>query len=138
MHEPVVKHKKIEVGSARMFGYVIGGFFVIVALLPLIRGHEARWWALGVAAAFLLVALVYPRVLQPLNILWFRFGLLLHAIVGPIVMSVIFWITVAPVGVIMRAMGKDPLRLKLEADAASYWITRDPPGPEPGSMSRQF
>lgn len=130
-------HRQVRVGSPRAFGFVFAGAFTVIALLPMLKGDEPRLWALGVAAVFLLVALAAPRLLQPLNLVWFRIGLLLHAVVNPVVMSLIFWVTVVPMGLIMRAAGKDLLRLKRDPGAQTYWIGRDP-GPERGSMSRQF
>ena len=70
--------------------------------------------------------------------MWFQLGLLLHKVVNPIVMALVFFGTVLPTGLIMRALGKDPLRLKWQADANSYWIERRPPGPAPESMKDQF
>ena len=70
-----------------------------------------------------------PATLKPLNRMWFKFGLLLHKVVNPIVMALVFFGTVLPTGLIMRALGKDPLRLKWQPDANSYWIERRPPGP---------
>jgi hypothetical protein len=66
------------------------------------------------------------------------FGLLLHAVVNPIVMALLFFTTVTPIALILRAQGKDPLRLRRDPDARSYWIERRPPGPMPDTMPRQF
>ena len=101
-------------------------------------GGQVRIWAIGIAAAFAVVALARPGVLAPLNRLWTRFGLLLHKVVSPLIMGMLFYLTVTPIGLLMRAMGKDPLRLRPDPDAASYWIERDPPGPPPETMKNQF
>ena len=77
-------------------------------------------------------------MLAPFNALWFRFGLLLHRVVSPVILALLFFTTVAPVGLLMRAFGKDPLRLKKDRAADSYWILREPPGPSPESMKQQF
>ena len=102
------------------------------------RGGSPRWWALGIAAVFLLAALVIPKTLAALNRAWMRFGLLLHKIVNPVIMGLVFFLTVTPTALIMRALGKDPLRRRLDKEATTYWIDRDPPGPDPDSMPRQF
>jgi len=128
----------VAMGSERSFGLVFATVFIITALWPMKDGGELRLWALGVAAAFLLVALVAPRVLRPLNLVWFKFGIILHGVVTPVVMGCLFFLTVTPVGMLMRATGKDPMRLKRDASAASYWVTRTPPGPTPESMKNQF
>ncbi|WP_068430128.1 SxtJ family membrane protein [Magnetospirillum sp. XM-1] len=130
--------RAVEMGSDRSFGLVFAAVFAIVALLPLKDGGEVRLWAGAVAGAFLLVALVYPKALKPLNKLWFLIGMALHHVVTPLVMGLLFFLTVTPIALIMRAVGKDPLHLARDDKAASYWINRTPPGPAPDSMRRQF
>ncbi len=97
-----------------------------------------RLWALIAAGVFLVPALVFPKVLHPLNKLWMRFGALLQKIVSPIVLGALFFLTVTPMGLLMRLIGKDLLRLKKDPDASSYWIERTPPGPPPDTMRNQF
>ena len=87
---------------------------------------------------FLATALLCPAALKLFNRLWLKFRLLLHKVVNPIVMALVFFGAVLPTGLIMRALGKDPLRLKWQPDANSYWIDRSPPGPAPKSMKDQF
>jgi hypothetical protein len=91
-----------------------------------------------VAALFLLAALVRPQVLAPLNRGWTRFGLLLHKITNPVTLGLVFFLAVTPTALIMRAMGKDPLRRRLDPAARTYWIDRRPPGPQPETMKLQF
>jgi hypothetical protein len=85
-----------------------------------------------------MVAWLSPAALAPLNRVWTRFGLLLHRIVSPVVLGVMFFVVVTPMGLIMRALGKDPLRLRFDRDARSYWIDRRPPGPAPDTLNNQF
>ncbi|MBI2240889.1 MAG: hypothetical protein HYU59_08820 [Magnetospirillum gryphiswaldense] len=125
-------------GSERSFGLVFAVFFTLVGLWPLKSGGDIRLWALAAAVAFLVAALAVPKWLNPLNLLWFKFGLLLHKIMTPLIMGLLFFVTVTPIGVLMRATGKDPMRLKRDPAATSYWIKRDPPGPAPDSMKNQF
>lgn len=138
MHEQLVDRTEVRLGSERSFGLVFAAVFAIVGLLPLIAAHSPFYWALGVAAVFLVAAFTAPRLLAPLNRLWFRFGLLLHAIISPIVMGLLFYLVVFPTGVLMRLTGKDLLRLKFDPKAESYWIRREPPGPARGSFDNQF
>ena len=112
--------------------------FTIIGTWPVLFSGSFRWWALIVAGLFGGFAVAVPKVLAPLNRLWFRFGLLLHKIVSPLVMGLMFYGLFTPYGVIMRMMGKDLLRLKLDPEAPSYWIERDPPGPAPESIKNQF
>ncbi len=84
------------------------------------------------------MAVFYPKLLAPLNHLWFKFGLLLHKIVNPVVLAIMFFLVITPIGLLMRALGKDPLRLRLDKAATSYWIDRTPPGPSPDTLGDQF
>jgi hypothetical protein len=93
---------------------------------------------MGVAIAFALAAFLMPRLLQPLNWIWFKLGLALHHVVNPVVMSVMFYGAILPMAVLLRWLGKDLLRLKREPKSGSYWIQRAPPAPAPGSMRKQF
>jgi hypothetical protein len=137
-HELQHRIDAVKTSSNRNFGLVFAAFFALVAAVGLWHG-TARWpiW-LGLACAFLLLAFIAPRLLAPLNWLWTKFGLLLHRIVSPIFLTVLFYGCIVPVGFLMRLSGKDPLRLKYEPAAKSYWITRTPPGPAPESFKQQF
>ena len=127
-------HRKIAPGSERGFGLVFAGVFALFGLFPLVHGTAPRWWLIAIAAAFVLAAYVAPKILRPFNRLWFHFGLLLHAVVNPVIMFVIYYGAVVPMGLVIRARGKDLLRLKHDKNSATYWIKREPPG----SMTKQF
>jgi hypothetical protein len=132
------RRPEVKSSSNRSFGIVFAAVFAIVALWPLIGGGAARIWAAVIAAAFLTVALARPSALAPLNRAWTAFGTALHKITNPLVMALVFHGAVTPTALIMRALGKDPLRRRFDRDTKSYWIEREPPGPEPDSMKRQF
>jgi nitrate reductase NapE component len=132
------EHGSVEVGSNRSFGIVFFAVFLVIGLFPLISGSGVRLWSLVIAGIFLAAALVYPKILEPLNKLWFRFGMLLAKIVNPIVMFIIYVTTVLPIGLLLRALGKDLLSKKLDKNMPSYWKERSPPGPEPDSLTDQF
>jgi predicted membrane metal-binding protein len=117
---------------------VFAAVFAIVGLWPLWDGGPARWWSMGAAGALAAIALLRPATLAPFSRLWTRFGVLLHAAVSPLVLGLLFYLTVAPTGLLMRLFGKDPLRLKRDPEAATYWIARTPPGPAPESLRNQF
>jgi uncharacterized membrane protein YagU involved in acid resistance len=138
LHEDYGREAEIEVSSDRSFGFVFAVVFTIVALWPLYGGGGVRLWAAGVAGAFALLALVLPRVLSPLNKLWMKLGMLLQKIVSPIILGILFFVTITPIGLFMRLFGTDFLRLRWDPDADSYWIQREPPGPPPESMENQF
>jgi hypothetical protein len=137
-HESFDRTEPVQGSSDRAFGIVFTVVFALIGLWPLPWGNSVRWWALGIAVVFLLAALINPKTLAPLNRAWMRFGLLLHKIVNPVIMGLVFFLTVTPTALIMRALGKDPLRRRLDKEATTYWIDRDPPGPDPDSMPRQF
>lgn len=139
-HEITAREEEsVKSSSDRSFGLVFAGFFTLLALLGIYFGHNDRWpiW-LGLAVAFAVVAFAAPRVLAPLNRLWTKFGLLLHKVISPIILAVIFFLCIMPIGLLMRMFGKDPLRLRMEPETKSYWILREPPGPEPESFKNQF
>ena len=120
------------------FGLVFAIFFILIGLWPLIHGDSPRRWAVVLSVAFVLVALAVPSALSPLNRLWTRFGLLLHTIVSPIALGIVFYFVVTPTGLIRRLLGKDPLRLRVDRSAKSYWVMRTPPGPDAESLKNQF
>jgi hypothetical protein len=133
-----ISHFKIERGSERGFGLVFAAVFLIIFLFFLFMRGAAHYWVLGVAAAFAIIAFVAPRMLRPLNALWFRFGMLLGAIIAPLVMMAVFFLVVTPTGLLMRLFGKDSLRLKRRGDEKTYWIARTRDENNPSSMKNQF
>jgi hypothetical protein len=137
-HERLVVDEVVTGSSNRSFGLTFGIIFALFGLSPLVRGRPVSGWALVVAAAFFLAALALPRMLAPLNRIWLRFGLLLHACISPVIMGLVFYTTVTPIGLVRCLLGKDPLRLRFDRNAVTYWIERHPPGPAPDTMPRQF
>ncbi len=137
-HEDFSREHAVKGASDRAFGLVFAAVFAAIGLWPLAGGGAPRWWALAVAAAFAALAFAAPKLLRPANRLWQQLGRGINRVVGPVVTGLVFYAAVVPTGVIMRLLGKDPLRLKLDPDAASYWIERTPPGPAPDTMPHQF
>ena len=138
VHETMKRDEEVKGSSDRAFGMVFTGVFLIIGLWPLTGGGNPRLWALIVAGLIGAAALMHPTILAPLNRLWTRFGLLLHKITNPIIMGLVFFVTVTPTALIMKMMGKDPLNRKIDRNAKSYWIDRQPPGPSPETMKNQF
>ena len=130
--------KRAAGSSDRAFGLVFAAFFAIVGFLPLWGRGEVRGWALLFSTAFALFAITVPHVLAPLNRVWMAFGDLLHRLVSPIALGILYYGVVTPTGLAMRLAGKDPLRLRFEPAARSYWIERQPPGPPADSLKDQF
>ncbi len=126
---------KLQIGSDKSFGIVFSIVFLIVDLYPLANSQDYHVWALIVSIVFLLSALFASKLLHILNKLWFKLGILLGSIIAPIIMTLVYFVTVLPIGMIMRFLGKDLLKQKLDKNAKSYWIRRNEPM---GSMKNQF
>lgn len=137
IHEDIERPQEAEGSSDRSFGLVFAGAFCVIALLPLAGGGGVRGWALGVAAIFLGATLIRPSVLHPLNRVWMRIGLLLGMIANPIILAILFYLVLVPIGLLMRLVGSRPLQLGFDPDARTYWTPREP-GPPPDTMNRQF
>jgi hypothetical protein len=134
-HENLADYNLNAGPSDRTFGLVFSGFFLALALVPALRRGAIHAWALGPAALFAACALVRPAWLGVLNRLWTRFGLLLSRVSNPIVLGALFYLVFTPVGICRRLLGSDPLRLRFDPQASSYWITR---ASQPSSMHLQF
>lgn len=127
-----------KTSSDRAFGWVFAIVFGILGGWPLLDGAPPYLWAWALGLGFAAVALLRPSWLAPLNRVWTRFGLVLHSIVNPVVLGVIFLLAILPIGLLFKLLGKDPMRLRRRPDAGSYWIERHPPGPAADSLPRQF
>ena len=118
----------------RSFGIVFFIVFFIIAIFPLKNDGDIRIWSLVVSIIFLLLGLSNSKILTPLNRLWFKFGILLGRIMSPLIMGLIFFLVVTPIGLIMRMLRKDLLNLKFDNNR-SYWIKKK--GPK-RKMKNQF
>lgn len=137
-YEDLARDRNVEGSSGRSFGLLIAGVCLLLAMGPLRHGHAPRWWAFAAASVFALVALGKPALLATLNRLWTKLGVVLGKVVSPIALAILLYVVLTPVAIVIRVTGRDPLRLKLDRDADSYWIVRNPPGPPPDSMGNQF
>ena len=124
----------VKIGSNRSFGIVFFVVFLIIAIYPLINGDELRLWSLIVSIIFLLLGLVNSKILNPLNKLWFKFGIFLGKIISPLIMGIIFFLVVTPIGLLMRLLNKDLLNLKFNNNN-TYWIEKTEPK---SKMKNQF
>ncbi|CAN5255339.1 hypothetical protein BH10PSE7_BH10PSE7_28610 [soil metagenome] len=139
-HEDLGRDDVVAAPTEKSFGIT----FAVVALLLALW----VWWRkdmpnlalvfLAASAAFLAAGFVAPALLRPLNLVWLKFGLLLHKVINPVVMGLLFFLVFTPMGLIMRAFGKDFLRLKFRAEGQSYWVSRSGDGSVPTSMRNQF
>ena len=124
----------IKISSNRSFGIVFFAVFLLISLYPLINNERVILWSLFVSLIFLVLGILNSNFLSPLNKLWFKFGILLGRIISPIIMGIIFFLVVTPIGIIMRLLGKDVLNLKYN-NHKSYWIEKT--GPK-SKMKNQF
>jgi hypothetical protein len=137
-HENFSREEPVAPGSDRSFGLLIGTVLGILASLNAWRDGHSWQLIAPFSIYFLGAAAIYPSILRPFNRIWLRFGLLLHKVVNPMVMGLLFFGAVLPTGLILRARGKDLLRLKLDPETGTYWIVRRPPGPSPETIKNQF
>ena len=115
---------EVKISSNRSFGIVFFIVFLLIGLYPLTYNGEIRIWSLFFSLIFIILGLLNSRILTPLNKVWFKFGLFLGKIISPLIMAIIFFLVVTPIGLIMRLVGKDVLNLKFNTKK-SYWIEKD-------------
>ncbi len=115
-------HIEVKISSEKSFSIVFAIVFLLISLYPLMAGENLRLWSLIIALIFFVLAFVAPKVLSIPNRLWFKLGMMLGAVIAPVVMAVVYFTTVVPTGLIMKLIGKDLLRQKLDNNVESYWI----------------
>lgn len=140
-HESFDRQDEVKGSSDRAFGLTVGGILVAIAGYRLF--HDPALDAvnsvlLAVGGPLILLGLAWPRALAPLNRAWIRLGLLLSRVANPVFMALIFYLTIFPIGLVLRLAGKDPLKRRWAPKAETYWIERSPPGPRPETMTQQF
>ena len=126
--------ENIKISSNRSFGIVFFVVFLLIALYPIINQSDVRLWSLIISFLFLVLGILNSKLLSPLNKLWFKFGLFLGKIISPIVMGIIFFLVVTPIGLLMRLLKKDLLKIKFNSDE-TYWIKKNDPN---NRMNKQF
>ena len=123
-----------KISSNKSFGILFFIVFVLISIWPVIQGGPLRIWPIPIALLFLILGLINSKLLNPLNIVWVKFGELLGRIIAPIVMSIIYFFLITPIGLFMRLTGKDLLKIKF-SNRQSYWAKREK---NIGSMKKQF
>jgi hypothetical protein len=137
-HEDYSRSTHGRGGSDRSFGFVFGGFFAAIAILPVLSGHPVRLWAIPASIGFLVLAVVRPAVFRRLNRIWTRLGLLLGKVMNPVMMAVVYFLVFTPIAIILRLFKRDALGIAYEPEAKSYWILRDSAGSEAENLRNQF
>ena len=124
----------IKLGSNRSFGIVFFVVFLLIALYPLTNSEGIIVWSVIISFIFLVLGLLNSKILTPLNKIWFKFGIILGEIISPLIMGIIFFLVVTPIGLLMRIFGKDVLNLKYNKNQ-TYWIEKNSPK---SKMKNQF
>ena len=124
----------IKISSNRSFGIVFFIVFLLIGIYPLLNNDDVRIWSIIISIAFLILGLLNSKILLPLNKIWFKFGILLGKIISPLIMGLIFFVVVTPIGLLMRLFNKDLLNLKFNK-SKSYWIEKSEPK---SKMKNQF
>jgi hypothetical protein len=139
-HEQLTEHGDVKLPSERSFGITFAVVFTLLALWLYWRKGLPIWALLFLTSAivFAIVAYLSPHILRPFNRVWMKFGLLLHRIINPLVMGLLFFLIFLPTGIIMRLLKKDLLRLRRDSEVASYWIARSAATDPPTNMKNQF
>ena len=130
----IMKNNEIKISSNKSFGIVFAIVFFLIGLWPIIESNDIRIWSLILSVIFLILGLMNSSILTPLNKIWFRFGIFLGNFIAPVVMGIIFFFVVTPIGLIMRLLGRDLIKLK-KNNENSYWIEKKD---TESSMKKQF
>ena len=109
----------------RSFGILFFVVFFIIGIWPILSGNELRLWSFIIAIIFLILGIMRSRFLTPLNVAWIKFGVLLGVIIAPIIMGLVYFLVVLPIGILMKVLGKDLLELKFKKNEISYWNKKD-------------
>ena len=120
-----MKQKEIKTSSNKSFGLVFFVIFIIIALWPLLKEGDIRIWSIIVSVIFLILGLLNSKILTPLNQLWMRLGMMLGTVVSPIVMGIVYFGVITPIGLLMKLFGKDVLNLKLDKNKTTYWLKKN-------------
>tara|TARA_B100000123_G_C25619034_1_gene379233 strand:+ start:105 stop:494 length:390 start_codon:yes stop_codon:yes gene_type:complete len=118
-----MKNNEIKISSNKSFGVVFFIVFFLFGIWPALKGNDIRYWSISLSLIFLILGLLNSKLLTPLNRLWFKFGIILGNFIAPIIMGLVFFLVVTPIGLTMKLFGKDLINLKKNKDK-TYWIEK--------------
>ena len=116
----------IKISSNRSFGIVFFVIFLLISVYPLLYNENIRIWSLIISIIFLFLGIINSRILTPFNHIWFKFGLVLGRFISPLIMGLVFFLVVTPIGLLMRVFKKDLLNLRFDK-TDTYWINKQEP-----------
>ena len=128
-------NRQIKPSSERNFAIVFCIFFALIGLYPLLIDKNINLWACLLSFLFLFLGIIFPKSLTLPNKLWFKFGIFLSKLTSPIILALIYYLTITPVGIVIRFLGKDLIKQKIILSKKSYWIKRKE---QVGSMKNQY
>jgi len=137
-HEDFSRKLPVRTLRNRTFGLVVAAILSFAGLLPLVRHHSIRWYFIAPAGAFLIVSLAAPGLIAPVQRVWMHVGHAVSNVLSHVLSALLLLIAFAPARLILRLAGQDPLARHWDSQTDTYWLPRDPPGPSPPSMTRQF
>lgn len=130
--------QKASARELRKFGITIGAFLLIVAGILFWKELASARYIAYIAGAFLLLGVAVPVVLKPIYIIWMSFAVVMGFIMSHVILGIVFGLVFTPAGLVMRLLGKDPLKERIDPDAKSYWIPRERKPFDPKSLERQY
>ena len=116
--------RKIKISSNRSFGIVFFIVFFLISVYPLLKNGSIYYWSLIISLIFLILGLLNSKILSPLNLIWFKFGILIGKIISPIIMGIIFFLIVSPISILLKIFRKDVLQLKYH-NKKTYWVDKN-------------
>ena len=134
-----IKELETSPPKLRNFGLLVGGVFAVLGILWWMRGRPYFAWGLLPGVVLLFLGVLSPKSLKFLYIAWMSLAIVLGFVVSNVLLTVFFYLVIAPLGLTARLFGKDFLGLKLDHSAPSYWIVRDRSAQKsPQDYERQF
>ena len=118
----------------KSFGILFFIVFLLIATWPVLDAGSVRVWALSISIIFLALGIINSKILTPLKKVWIKLGEILGKVIAPIVMGIIYFVIITPIGILIRLFGKDLLNVKYNKNK-SYWIKREK---KINTMKRQF
>ena len=121
----IKKNFEPKVGSERSFGYTFCVFFLLFFLFSIYHNNGLNYYLLLISIFFFIVTFIKPSFFKKPNLLWFKLGMLIGSFISPIVMTLIYVITILPVGIILKLFNKDVMNIKIKKSHKSYWINKN-------------